>query len=126
MTELPPKPDIKQSKNKSEPQALGLAGGVDISNLSMLLGLSLHRLSKKLPPKSNVVRNSLTRGLVNDTIFVVRAFFLRTSYNKRLSEMAVGVETRSFLLPSTSLIVQAAARPIRHFAKLLDVIRHLL
>ena len=36
LMELPPRPDIKQSKNKSEPQALWLVDGIDISNLSML------------------------------------------------------------------------------------------
>ena len=40
-----------------------------------------------------------------------------TSYNKRLSEMAVGVETCSLLRPSTSVIAQVMAHPIRHFAK---------
>ena len=44
-----------------------------------------------------------------------------TAHNKRLSEMAVGVETGSLLHPSTSVVAQVMARPIRHFAKPLGV-----
>ena len=38
--------------------------------------------------------------------------------------MAVGVETCSLLRPSTSVITQVMAHPIRHFAKPPGVIRH--
>ena len=98
MVELPPKPVIKQSKNKSEPQASGLAGGIDISNLSMMLELSLPRLSRELPPKSNAAQNKLTYGMSSITIRVGRTCCegkehdIRTSSNKRLSEMSVGGE----------------------------------
>ena len=42
---------------------------------------------------------------------------METSHNKRFSEMAVGVEASSLLLPSTSVIAQVMVRPVRHFAK---------
>ena len=48
-----------------------------------------------------------------------------TSHNKRFSEMAVGVETIILLLPSTFVIVQVMAHPVRHFAKLPGVMRHI-
>ena len=47
-----------------------------------------------------------------------------TSHNKRFSEMAVGVEARSILRPSTSVVAQALAHPIRHFAKPPGVMRY--
>ena len=42
---------------------------------------------------------------------------METSHNKRLNEMAVGVETCSFLLHSFSVMVWVMTHPIRHFAK---------
>ena len=42
---------------------------------------------------------------------------IRTAHNKRFSEMAVGVVSRSLMRPSTSVIAQVMARSIRHFAK---------
>ena len=57
LMELPPGPDIKLSKNKSEPQALWLVDGIDISNLSMLLERGLPRLSRELPPKPDIKQN---------------------------------------------------------------------
>ena len=49
----------------------------------------------------------------------------RTAHNRQLSEMAVGVETGSLLLPMTLVIVRAMAHPVRHFAKLPGVMCNL-
>ena len=48
-----------------------------------------------------------------------------TSHNKRLSEMPVGVEAGSLLLPSTSVVAQVMVHPVRHFAKPPGVMQHI-
>ena len=47
-----------------------------------------------------------------------------TSHNKRFSEMAVGVETQSHLLPMTLCGSSSHGAPIRHIAKPPGVIRN--
>ena len=50
---------------------------------------------------------------------------IRTAHNKQFGEMAVGAEAISLLHPSTSVIAQVMVRPVRHFAKLPGVMRHI-
>jgi len=52
---------------------------------------------------------SLLLGMLEET--------RQTTHNKRLSEMAVGVEASSILRLSTTVIVHVTAHPVRHFAK---------